>query len=538
MNVPNPADLRHQVQILDHRGQPFASQDTSHFAASRIARELKNWTPPLESANGEMSGESGAMAARSYDLERNHGVAAGAIRTHADNIVGTGLRLSSKPNWLALGRDKAWADAWARKVEAEWRTFADSTDFDAARYHTFGGMTSMALRSRMLAGDAFALPLWLPKRSGAKWSTAFQSVDPARVCNPDGKINGVDIHDGIETSSFGEEIAFWIRKTHPSDAYRNGGVQGFERIPARTSFGRRRVIHLYEKLRAGQSRGKGILTSVMAAFKMLDHYQRTELQSVVVNSMIAAFIETPLSGEDIADLYGSEKQFLASRNEWNVKLEGASVIPLHPGDTMKSFTPARPNSAYSAFVEAVLRYIGTGLNIPYELLMKDFSKTTYSSARAALAEAWRYFLGQREWLATYWCDPIYELWLEEAIHSGRIEAPDFYENKAAYCACKWVGPGRGYIDPVKEAQAQGIRLDNSLSTLETECAEQGLDWQEVLQQRAAEREFNAELGLPDIHQGKPQGGAPADPADAGKPDPEDEPDPDAEPAKIEKEPAQ
>ena len=128
--------------------------------------------------------------------------------------------------------------------------------------------------------------------------------------------------------------------------------------------------------------------------------------------------------------------------------------------------------------------------------MKDFSKTNYSSARAALMEAWRFFMGRRQWLSTYWARPVYELWLEEAINKDLIDAPGFYDNKALWTRCKWIGPGRGWIDPVKEAQASKIRMEIGLSTLEDECAIQGLDWEEVLEQRAREQTRIQELGLP------------------------------------------
>ena len=172
------------------------------------------------------------------------------------------------------------------------------------------------------------------------------------------------------------------------------------------------------------------------------------------------------------------------------------MIPVFPGDKVAPFTPSRPNAAYGTFVENILRHIGTGLNLPFELLMKDFSKTNYSSARAALMEAWRFFMGRRQWLATYWARPVYELWLEEAINKDLIEAPGFYGNKALWTRCKWIGPGRGWIDPVKEAQASKIRMEIGLSTLEDECAIQGLDWEEVLEQRAREQTKMQELGLP------------------------------------------
>jgi lambda family phage portal protein len=270
----------------------------------------------------------------------------------------------------------------------------------------------------------------------------------------------------------------------------------WQRIPTYTNFGRKRVIHVHDKERTGQHRGKPLLTSIMPMFKMLDHYERSELQAAVVNAMIAAFIETPMDGESIAEVFGgSSDDYLAARNEWDIKLQGGSIIPMFPGDKVAPFTPSRPNSGYGQFVENILRHIGAGLNIPFELLMKDFSKTNYSSARAALLEAWRYFSAKRQWLATYWAKPVYELWLEEAINKGVIDAPDFYEKRHAWTKVKWIGPGRGWVDPVKEAKAAQLRMQIGLSTLEDECAAQGLDWEEVLEQLAREKAKIVELGL-------------------------------------------
>ena len=113
-----------------------------------------------------------------------------------------------------------------------------------------------------------------------------------------------------------------------------------------------------------------------------------------------------------------------------------------------------------------------------------------------MLEAWRYFRGERQSLADYWATPVYELWLEDAVNAGIVDAPDFYANRALYCKCRWIGAGRGWVDPVKEAQAAMIRMDSGLSTLEAECAEQGLDWEEVLQQQAKEMKMRISLGLP------------------------------------------
>jgi lambda family phage portal protein len=171
------------------------------------------------------------------------------------------------------------------------------------------------------------------------------------------------------------------------------------------------------------------------------------------------------------------------------------VIPLPVGAKLNSFAPGRPNVAFEAFMLAVERRIAAGMNLPYELFAKDFSRVNYSSARAALLEAWRYFNGRRRWLTTTWLKPIYELWLEEAVNSGVIDAPDFYANRYAYTRCRFVFGGKGWVDPVKEITAAKLRLEIGVSTLEQECAEQGLDWEEVLHQQRLEALCRRDHGL-------------------------------------------
>lgn len=471
--------------------------DTSHRAASLASRELASWMPSLGSADSDLLPELGTLVARSRDLTRNHGVASGAAQTLTDNVVGTGLLLAALPDYKVLGRTKEWADEWSHTTESLWRGWAEGLECDAAQSLNFAGLTTQVFRSGFINGEALALPLWLPDR-GTDFATTIQLVEPDRLSNPSGKPDDRYLRGGIAIDDYGAPRGYWITKTHPGDSFLpfNSDADVWEFVPARSVFGRRQALHIHDKERTGQSRGKPALTAIMPMFKMLDHYERSELQAAVVNAMIAAFIETPMDAETIMDMFGgSFEDYDAKRKDWQVRLQGGSIIPIFPGDKLAPFTPSRPNSGYGTYVESILRHIGTGLNLPFELLTKDFSKTNYSSARAALLEAWRFFSGRRQWLATYWAKPVYELWLEEAINTGRIEAPDFYDNRAAWSRCKWIGPGRGWIDPVKEAQASQIRMEAGLSTLEDECAMQGLDWEEVLEQRAREKAKLRELGL-------------------------------------------
>lgn len=481
-------------------GERFAWQDTAYAGASSQRKELADWRPSVESPDAELLPELSTLVARSRDLGRNHGIAASSFQTQVDNIVGTGLRLAVMPDYRSLGRDLKWAEKWSRHTEAQWRAFAESMTFDVARQMTFDEATAMVLRSTLLSGEVLALPLWR-EEPGAAFATTFQLVEGDRLSNPNYTADTEQLRGGIEMDKFGRPLAYHLRKTTPGDWMVPGFWMGgkWERIPAVSPWGRRRVLHIFGRDRIGQSRGKPMLTSVIEQFKMFDHYQRTELQGAIVNALIAAVIETPMDQQQIASLVGDDPNaYLAQKNEWKTSLKGGAMIPLYPGDKLTPFTPSRPAAQYPHFVETVLRHISTALNMPYELLIKDFSKTNYSSARAALLEAWRFFTSRRKWLSTFWATPCYHLWLEEAVNKGLIEAPGFYDNFYSYSRCKWIGAGRGWIDPVKEAQAASVRLATGISTLELECAEQGHDWQDVLEQTALEHARMRQLNVFDV----------------------------------------
>jgi lambda family phage portal protein len=478
----------------------YGYRDTPYSGASWIRKQLSNWFPIRAAADAELLSDMSTLVARSRDLDRNTGIAAGAFQTTTDNVVGANLRLSCWPDYRALEKDPDWAENWGRSVESLWKSWADTTSIDVANKLSFTGLTTLVYRSVLQNGEALALPLWIARPELSPFKTCLQLVDPDRLSNPGNMTPTLCLRGGVEMNNYGRPRAYHIRKisTWPAMFFPAiGGIAGeWECIPAETEWGRKRVIHIYQPDRVDQTRGKPLLTPVLEQFRMLDSYQRAELQSAIVNALVAGIIETPLDPSTLAEMVGGDANaYLAAKNEYRIQLEGGTFIPLYPGDKMTPFAPDRPAPQFAAFSEFVMRQIGISMGLPYEQLMKDFSKTTYSSARAALLESWRYFITRRAWLNTYWAQPVYELWFEEAVNAGLIDAPDFYTKRAYYTRAKWIGPGRGWIDPVKEAEAAQVRLATGISTLEAECAEQGLDYNDVIDQRAIEKKRLQEAGL-------------------------------------------
>ena len=83
----------------------------------------------------------------------------------------------------------------------------------------------------------------------------------------------------------------------------------------------------------------------------------------------------------------------------------------------------RPGSAL--LIQARIEQMAAALEIPSEVLYKQFS-TSYSAARGALNEFWRTTGMHRDWFADSFCQPVYEMFLAEAVALGRINAPGFF----------------------------------------------------------------------------------------------------------------
>jgi len=135
-----------------------------------------------------------------------------------------------------------------------------------------------------------------------------------------------------------------------------------------------------------------------------------------------------------------------------------------------------------------------------EQISQDWSRTNYSSARAALLEAWKTLTRRSAEFKINMATPVYAGVLNEMMDRGDLPlpmgAPSFLEARTAYAKCAWLGVARGWVDPVKEKQGAILGMDAGLSTLQRECAEQGLDYEEVIEQRAIEAQMFREKGLP------------------------------------------
>lgn len=500
--------------------QPPYSSLFPYEAASVQTQEMGEWFPWIRSPDSEINFSRDRMVSRSRDLTRNDGWASGGITRILDNTVGAHMRLSANPDWQYLRRfskrfDATWADEFRKAVEALWRVYSEDLGHynDVSRQLTMSQQLRLGLRHKLIDGEDLFVAHWMPDRVGrgaAQFATAFLLVDPDRLSNPYQMVDTKYLRGGVEIDDYGVPVAYHIRKAHQNDWYNAVESMEWERVEREDEDGWRRVIHDFERDRAGQNRGIGVFTPVLSHAKMLARYYGVELQAATVATIFGTYVTSPFDPamvESAMDSDGSELGFYQDlRADWSKErpamLSGVRVPTLAPGEEIKQVNAAHPHVGFEDFAHEMLRSIASALGVSAEQITQDWSKTNYSSARAALLESWKTLSRRNTEFKVGTATPIYASWLQEAVERGDLDdvlpagAPEFIEAATAYSRCDWLGVARGWVDPVREKQGAILGLDGGLSTLKRECAEQGLDWEEVIAQRAIELRAFKEAGLP------------------------------------------
>lgn len=468
-----------------------------------------NWRPGLRSADADWLQDRDQVIARSRDVGRNDGVGASASMRVVNAAVGYRWDFTSKPNWRALGITYEAARELGSQIDAAWEMYAYGIHFapDAERTRTFGQLLRLSAAHIFNDGEMVGLIEWAGDEP-TRFQTRLRVVDPDRLSNPNGLPDSATLRGGVEKNAIGIPVRYWIREGHPTDlgATPNMTWTPWERYA--TNLGRPQVLHAFDSLRAGQTRGVTRFASVLKLFRSLSKYTDKTLEAAALNALFLGFVKSNAGPSAVKEGFEAEDvaAFAGERNDFYkdnpVEVDGVQMPVLGLDDEVQMQTTARDTSGFDGFTRSILRLIAAALGVTYEELSMDFSQTNYSSARAALLIAWKETLALRGLIEQQIAWPFFAAWLEEAFDNGTLSipagAPPFHDAIDAYVEGRWRGPGRGHIDPTKEIAAAAARMEAGITTMEDECADyDGSDWEEKLEQQARVIARRRDLGLPD-----------------------------------------
>lgn len=468
----------------------------SYHGASTQKSSMAGWVSKGGGVKEDIYKNRKKLVERSRDLYMGAPIATGVLKTIVTNAIGTGLKLKSTLDTQILNISEKEADELENKIEKEFELWADNK-IDQAQLLNFYQIQELVFLTLLLNGECF-IKLNYVESFRNPYRLKLQIIEPDRVETPKDKEQDKTVVEGVKLNSYGAIEGYYICKEHPLDSFGNVTT---EYVPVNDG-NSRNIIHLIAVERPEQLRGIPLLSPVIEALKQLDRYTEAELAAAVISGMYAIFIESDkasLQGADIGQQDFSEDE---DEEDMNIELKPGIVVGLKPGERANTANPGRPNAQFDPFVTSILRQIGTALEVPYELLIKQFS-SNYSASRAALLEAWKMFRKRKEWFAKNFTQIIYEEWIREAYLLGRIDLKKFGEDPLldkAWCQAQWNGPSQGQIDPLKEAKASILKIQEGLSTRTRETVElNGGDFEQNIRILSKEVKTMKEKGVRSIN---------------------------------------
>lgn len=476
--------------------------------ASRNKNSMRGWLASSKTPQEDIDKNIPILRQRSRSLYMSAPLATSAIKTNRTNVIGEGLKLKSSIDADFLGMTIDQATHWQKKAEREFKLWAKSKFCDSTRVNNFYEIQQVACMSWLMNGDACVLLEYEKPSRDFPYGLRIHLIESDRVSTPrstgnnvylyaTNPENGNRIFNGVEVDKNNRVVAYHICSTYPnSNLYARKEWKRVRAFGDRT--GAPGVLMIYETERPEQYRGVPYLSPVIESLKQLTRYSEAEMMAAVVNGIFTVFVTSDKDTSEFGftDVIAEEEQ--ASEDGLNYEIGPGMVNMLSPGEKIEIADAKRPSTNFDAFTTSLAKYVGAALEIPVEVLVKNFM-SSYSASRAALLEAWKGFRMRRSWMAADFCQPVYEIFLAEAIAKGRIHAPGFFLDpviRMAYCGAQWNGPAQGMVDPNKEVSAAEKRIAIGVSTRQRETTEMmGGDFESNVAQLARENEMMKAAGL-------------------------------------------
>lgn len=438
-----------------------------YYDAAKMDRLTSSWSPTNTSADVVIRQGLRNLRGRSRNLAENNDYAKRFLKLVSNNVVGSnGISLQ-----LKIKDPSGTIDEKAnRQIEGAWREWArKSCWIDKQRMFAETLPRDGEIIVRHIKG----------KQAGNNFNYDFQLIEGDQLDEQTNDENK-NIKMGIEFDALGRPAYYWLWKYHPGDyPYTNFNKNALVRIPANE------ILHCYIKERPSQSRGVPWMHSAMTRLNNLGAYEEAEI--------IASRVAASKMGI-IVSKSGEEFQGLKDDNgDVEMEVEPGVFDELPIDHDFKMFDPTHPAGNFGPFMKATLRGIAAGINVSYNSLANDLESVNYSSLRAGSIDERDNWMTIQGWMIRAFCEPVFAEWLDMALLSGAIKLP--YAKYDKFNAPYFQGRRWQWVDPLKDSEANILDIKNCLRTRTSVLAEQGMDFEDVVDRLAYEQEYIKKKGV-------------------------------------------
>lgn len=453
------------------------------FAAARVNRLTADFVAKWRSADQDLYGDNIMLRGRARKLAVDNPFGRKFLAMVGQNIVGpAGILMQAKVT-NENGKSTAETKKINRRIEEEWKRWGRVGRCTADGRFSWSELQLMAIKNCAREGENLVKDVY--GRQFNETGYALQPLDNDQLDDTmmQATGNGGSIRMGVEVDQYRRPLAYHLWSGHPNDIM--PGVRERVRVPAAE------VTHTAIWERPAQSRGYTWMAASILSLNMYGGY--TEAELVAARMSAAKFM---VIQQQVADGFsGDEDEAGDDTNEDGTQImsgNSGEAMVLDPGQTANFIDPKHPTQAFRDFTRTTIRNIASGLLVSYPSLANDLEGVNFSSIRAGLLDerdCWRIL---QRWFIDHFCEPIFQKWLRMALLTT---LSDINLSPAQREQISWKPRGWDWVDPLKDAQAMVLKLQNGLITYADALASLGLDFEELMTERAREQAFIEALGV-------------------------------------------
>lgn len=449
-------------------------QQQRQFIGANLSRLTAGWVTQPMSLDQQLRTQYSILLARTREQSINNPWVKAYLRLVQDNVVGRGFNFQAK----VQGRDgKPDVDA-NMALEAYWKEASKLGNCEMSERLNRTGLDRHFILRWAVDGEVILMKHF-PNKSKNKFRFAVEFIDPRRL-----DINhNLDLGDGgmirmgVEVDRFHKPLRYYFLKMRHDGSVTSDGI--WDVVPAD------RIYHKFIQEDVNQTRGVPSLAIALLRLNMLEGYEEAEL----IAARQAAAKMGWLMPDDTAGGYVGDGEDAAGNIITEVEPGNIEVLP--KGFKFEGWDPQHPNTAFGEFVQMQLRAISSGLGVSYNKLANDLQSVTWTSLREGNLSERETWKSLQEWMIACWKTPNYEDSLEIALMEGQVSidgnviTEDQFDRLKAH---EFRGRRWHWVDPLKDAQANVIKINEVLTSRSAIMRENGDDPEEVWDEIAWEND--------------------------------------------------
>jgi lambda family phage portal protein len=456
---------------------PSSIQGRAFFESSATTRLVNDWAVTNSTADKELRTSLDVLRARSRQLAFNDPYLRKFIRLLENNVIGpSGILLGAKAK-----RDNGELDTYDNaQIEREWYDWCKKGNCDTSETYTFVEIQKQIIRSVATDGEVF-IKIIRNFNNRSKFALRLYEADWLATKFNITLANGNIVRMGVEVDPDDKPVAYYFYNHNPADDPLST-ISGVEvtRIPASD------IIHIYYRDRISQHRGTPWGICNLLNTRHINKYIESEVVAARVAAAQMGFLKTPTGTEYTGET--NEDYFT------EMEVEPGIFKQLPKGWSIESFNPLHPTTQFPQFINTMIRGLAVGYGVGYSNLSSDRAGVTYSSLRQEALEEQDNWKTLQGWFIDSFMEPAYVAWLNTVVKSV-LPLPQSKIKK--FMDIVWYPRRWAWVDPQKDIAAQITALQNKLTSRTKILSEQGLDFEELIQEIANEKLLMEKYGITD-----------------------------------------